>query len=100
MGNGMSLGPLHPAAAAAAQETLHPTTLARERQLELYRFLKLNRMVEDRLTNLYRQGKVVGGLYSSRGQEAVSVGSAFALEPGDVVGPLIRNLGALLVRGV
>jgi TPP-dependent pyruvate/acetoin dehydrogenase alpha subunit len=96
--SGVSLGPLHPEAAARGR--LAPTALPRERQLELYRFLQLNRMLEDRLTILYRQGKVVGGLYSSRGQEAVSVGSAYALEEGDVVGPLIRNLGSLLVRGV
>ena len=56
--------------------------------------------MEDRLTNLYRQGKVVGGLYGSRGQEAISIGTAFALGPDDVVAPLIRNLGAMLVRGV
>jgi TPP-dependent pyruvate/acetoin dehydrogenase alpha subunit len=93
-------GPLHPGGAESAREKLARTTLDRDRQLELYRWLKLNRMVEDRLTNLYRQGKVVGGLYSSRGQEAISVGSAYALEPGDVVGPLIRNLGSMLVRGV
>ncbi len=92
-------GPLHPSTDRAREE-LAPTTLKRERQLELYRFLQLNRRVEDRLTNLYRQGKVVGGLYSSRGQEAVSVGSAFALEADDVLAPLIRNLGSLLVRGV
>lgn len=93
------LGPLHPEDVPAV-ESLAKSTLPRERQLELYRYLKLNRLVEDRLTNLYRQGKVVGGLYSSRGQEAISVGSAYALEPGDVVGPLIRNLGSMLVRGV
>jgi TPP-dependent pyruvate/acetoin dehydrogenase alpha subunit len=93
------LGPLHPET-TEKRETLAKTSLLRERQLELYRFLKLNRMVEDRLTNLYRQGKVVGGLYSSRGQEAISVGTAYALEPQDVVGPLIRNLGSMLVRGV
>ena len=92
-------GPLHPSA-EGRPEKLAATSLSRERQLELYRWLRLNRMVEDRLTNLYRQGKVVGGLYSSRGQEAISVGSAYALEPRDVVAPLIRNLGALLVRGV
>jgi len=92
-------GPLHPSA-EGRPEKLAATSLSRERQLELYRWLRLNRMVEDRLTNLYRQGKVVGGLYSSRGQEAISVGSAYALEPQDVVAPLIRNLGALLVRGV
>jgi len=93
-------GPLHPAGAAPDGERLAESSLPRQRQLELYRWLELNRRVEDRLTNLYRQGKVVGGLYSSRGQEAVSVGTAYALAPGDVVGPLIRNLGALLVRGV
>ncbi|MGE0641045.1 MAG: thiamine pyrophosphate-dependent dehydrogenase E1 component subunit alpha [Thermoanaerobaculia bacterium] len=95
-----SLGPLDPGAAHAPEARLAGTTLPRERQLELYRYLKLNRLVEDRLTNLYRQGKVVGGLYSSRGQEAISVGTAYALEDGDVVGPLIRNLGSMLVRGV
>jgi TPP-dependent pyruvate/acetoin dehydrogenase alpha subunit len=48
---------------------------------------------------LYRQGRIVGGLYRSLGQEATSVGSAFALEKGDVLGPLIRNLGSVLVMG-
>ena len=88
------------AAAAATVSALAPTDLEPARQLELYRFMKLNRMVEERLGNLYRQGKVVGGLYSSRGQEATSVGSAYALAPQDMMGPLIRNLGAMLVRGV
>ena len=92
-------GPLHPAVEEPA-ERLAKTDLSRERQLEIYRYLKLNRMTEDRLSNLYRQGKVVGGLYSSRGQEAVSVGSAYALGPQDVVGPIIRNLGTMFVRGV
>lgn len=71
-----------------------------ERLIELYRYLLLNRLLEERLQKLYRQGKVVGGLYLSTGQEAVSVGTAAALGPGDFIGPMIRNLGALLVRGV
>ena len=95
---GKNWGPLHPE--VKETEKLAKTELPRERQLELYRFMKLNRMTEDRLGNLYRQGKVVGGLYSSRGQEAISVGSGYALEPQDFVGPLIRNLGTMLVRGV
>jgi pyruvate dehydrogenase E1 component alpha subunit/2-oxoisovalerate dehydrogenase E1 component alpha subunit len=94
------LGPLHPQPASAAGDRLARTSLGREQQLELYRYLQLTRMTEARLGNLYRQGKVVGGLYSSRGQEAVSVGSAYALAPQDVIGPIIRNLGAMLVRGV
>lgn len=95
---GKNWGPLHPQ--VEETEKLAKTELPPERQLELYRLMKLTRMVEDRLGNLYRQGKVVGGLYSSRGQEATSVGSAYALEPQDVMGPLIRNLGSMLVRGV
>ena len=73
--------------------------LTREQKLELYRFMRLNRVVEERLVNLYRQGKVVGGLYRSLGQEATSVGTAYALNQGDIVGPLIRNLGVVLVMG-
>jgi pyruvate dehydrogenase E1 component alpha subunit/2-oxoisovalerate dehydrogenase E1 component alpha subunit len=76
------------------------TTLAPHRQKELYRLMLTNRLLEERLVNLYRQGKVVGGLYRSLGQEATSVGAAAALEDGDLMIPLIRNLGATLVRGV
>jgi len=61
--------------------------------------MKLNRMLEERLTNLYRQNKVVGGLYRSLGQEASSVGASYALDRGDIMTPLIRNLGAVFVRG-
>ena len=73
--------------------------LTPEKRIELYRFLRLNRSLEERLVLLYRQGRIVGGLYRSLGQEATSVGSAFALEKGDVLGPLIRNLGSVLVMG-
>ncbi|MDD5542609.1 MAG: thiamine pyrophosphate-dependent dehydrogenase E1 component subunit alpha [Acidobacteriia bacterium] len=61
--------------------------------------MRLNRAVDERLGHLYRQGKVVGGLYSSLGQEAISVGTAYALEKQDILGPMIRNLGSTLVRG-
>ena len=74
--------------------------LSREQLLRIHHLLKLNRMLEDKLTVLYRQGQVVGGLYSSLGQEGISVGTAFALEPTDLLAPMIRNIGSLLVRGV
>jgi TPP-dependent pyruvate/acetoin dehydrogenase alpha subunit len=73
--------------------------LSRDRQLELYYWMRLTRMLEERLVNLYRQTKVVGGLFRSLGQEADAVGSAFALERRDVLSPLIRNLGSMLVKG-
>jgi TPP-dependent pyruvate/acetoin dehydrogenase alpha subunit len=68
--------------------------------LELHRFMRLNRMLEDKLTALYRQGRITGGLYSSLGQEAISVGTAYALAPTDLLAPMIRNIGSMLVRGV
>ncbi len=74
--------------------------LPRERLLEMHRFLRLNRMVEEKLSALYRQGQIVGGLYGSLGQEAISVGTALALRNDDLLAPMIRNIGALLVRGV
>ena len=68
--------------------------LSRDQLLELHRFMRLNRMLEDKLTALYRQGRITGGLYSSLGQEAISVGTAYALEPGDLLAPMIRNIGS------
>ena len=76
------------------------TTLKPEQMLELYRYLKMTRLVEERLVNLYRQTKVVGGVFRSLGQEATAVGSAYALQPRDFVTPLIRDLGAVLVKGI
>ncbi len=74
--------------------------LTRQQYLDLYYFMRLNRAVEDMMVKLFRQNKIVGGLYSSLGQEAVSVGSAYALEQKDWLAPMIRNIGALLVKGV
>ncbi len=90
-GLGLGLPPLAP---------MRNPGLARARLLELHSFMRLNRMLEDKLSALYRQGKIVGGLYSSLGQESISVGSAYALAADDLLAPMIRNIGSLLVRGV
>ena len=75
--------------------------LNKQQQLELLFYIRLTRSLEDRLDNLYKQGKIVGGLFRSLGQEATAVGSAYALDAkqGDIVSPLTRDLGALLVMG-
>jgi pyruvate dehydrogenase E1 component alpha subunit len=63
-------------------------------------FLIGMRTFEERGVALYKQGRTPGSFYDGRGQEAISVGAAFALGPDDVVcSPLIRDLGAHLVRG-
>ena len=74
--------------------------LTRQQHLGLYYYMRLNRAVEDMMVKLFRQNKIVGGLYSSLGQEAISVGTAYALEKKDWLAPMIRNIGALLVKGV
>jgi TPP-dependent pyruvate/acetoin dehydrogenase alpha subunit len=73
--------------------------LSRQQCVEIYRWMVLNRKMEAALENLYKQGKVVGGVYFGLGQEACSCASAYALEPDDWLGPMIRNQGSLLVRG-
>src|SRR5580704_2434267 len=73
--------------------------LDKKQCIEIYRYMLLNRKMETALENLYKQGKVVGGVYFGLGQEACSCASAYALNKDDWMGPMIRNQGALLVRG-
>ena len=73
--------------------------LNKQQTIEIYRYMLLNRKMEIALENLYKQGKVVGGVYFGLGQEACSCASAYALDKDDWFAPMIRNQGALLVRG-
>ena len=93
----MASRPARPARKGAAASL--GEQLSEERKLELYYWMRLTRTLEERLAALYRQTKVVGGLFRSLGQEADAVGSAFALERRDILSPLIRNLGSMLVKG-
>jgi TPP-dependent pyruvate/acetoin dehydrogenase alpha subunit len=73
--------------------------LSKQQVIEVYRWMLLNRRMETALENLYKQGQVVGGVYFGLGQEACSCASAYALHRDEWLGPMIRNQGALLVRG-
>jgi len=73
--------------------------LSKQQVIEIYRWMLLNRKMEHALENLYKQGKVVGGVYFGLGQEACSCASVYALRADEWMGPLIRNQGSLLVRG-
>lgn len=66
----------------------------------MFYYLKLTREVEHRIERvLYRQGKIVGGVYVGRGQEAIAVGSAIQAREGDILFPSHRDLAAFLIRG-
>ncbi len=68
--------------------------------LGLYRDMLRTRALDSRIEALYKQGKLVAGCYSSRGQEGCSVGSTAAMRDDDIVGPMIRNLGSMLRHGL
>lgn len=74
--------------------------LTTSQRLELYYWMQLTRTFDDRMLNHWKQGRGVGGTFAQRGHEAVSVGSAYALGPGDVIAPMHRDLGAYLLRGL
>jgi pyruvate dehydrogenase E1 component alpha subunit/2-oxoisovalerate dehydrogenase E1 component alpha subunit len=88
-------------AAPTTRTTPIPAELTQAQLHELYYWMRLTRSLEEKLVNLYRQTKVIGGLFRSLGQEADAVGSAYALDrsKGDILSPLIRNLGSMLVQG-
>jgi len=73
--------------------------LSKDEVLALYRFMVLERTLDNRMLSLQRQGRI--GFYGpSLGQEAAIVGAAFAMEPRDWIFPQYREPGAALVRGM
>src|SRR6266699_3084053 len=74
--------------------------LSSEQLLEMFYWLKLIRAFDERLSILVRQGKVRSGVYSGIGQEAIIVGTCFALRRDDYICPLHRDLGSFLMKGV
>jgi pyruvate dehydrogenase E1 component alpha subunit len=87
-------------AGSAERAAEAPGQLRREDRVALLRYMLLMRAIEERAMNLYRQGKVPGSFYDGFGQEAVSVGAAYAMAAQDRLCILHRDLGAHLVRGV
>jgi pyruvate dehydrogenase E1 component alpha subunit/2-oxoisovalerate dehydrogenase E1 component alpha subunit len=64
-----------------------------------YRWMLLARLLDDKYASLYRGGKIHGGVFLGRGQEALSVAAGLALKPGDVFAPLIRDAAGRLAFG-
>jgi pyruvate dehydrogenase E1 component alpha subunit len=69
-------------------------------RLTTYYWMQLTRTFDERMLALWKQGRGVGGTFSQRGHEAISVGAASALGNDDVVSPMHRDLGAFLLRGL
>jgi pyruvate dehydrogenase E1 component alpha subunit len=69
-------------------------------QIEMYAWMKLARTFDEQMVAMWKQGRGLGGTFSGRGHEAISVGAGMALAPDDVVAPMHRDLGTYLVRGM
>ena len=74
--------------------------MGRERRIEFYRWMRLTRTFDEVMVAMWKQGRGVGGTFSQRGHEAISIGVGAALGPDDVVAPMHRDLGTYLYRGM
>src|SRR5438105_15586787 len=74
-------------------------SIFREAYVKAYRLMLLARILDDKFASLYRMGKIHGGVFLGRGQEALSVASGLALRRGDVFAPLIRDGAGRLAFG-
>ena len=74
-------------------------SIFRDEYIQACRWMLLARTLDDKLASLYRTGKIHGGVFLGRGQEALSVSIGLALRKGDVFAPLIRDLAGRLAFG-
>src|SRR5687768_6393657 len=72
----------------------------RDVALRMLYFMKLQRAVEERIVNLYRQSRIVGGVYTGLGHEAIGSGTAVHAQERDVVFPSHRDLSVYLMKGM
>ena len=80
----------------------HPVVPSRQKLdyvEKLGRVMLRARLLEEKLGNLYRAGRIVGGVYLGKGQEALSGAGGLALRKGDVFAPLIRDMAGRLGFG-
>src|SRR5437763_17069005 len=86
--------------AITPQEIEQPSARADLARKCLY-YMTMMREIEDRIERkLYRQGKILGGVYVGRGQEAIPVGAGLLATPEDALFPSHRDLALFLSRGV
>jgi pyruvate dehydrogenase E1 component alpha subunit/2-oxoisovalerate dehydrogenase E1 component alpha subunit len=80
-------------------ETVPSVGTQREQYLQAYQWMLRARVLDDKMASLYRAGKMHGGVFLGRGQEAVSVALGCSLRKGDIFAPLIRDLAGRLAFG-
>src|SRR5580658_7838253 len=82
-----------------SRERAETVSSFREQYVRAFRYMLLSRVLDEKMASLYRGGKIHGGVFLGRGQEALSVSVGMALRKGDVFAPLIRDGAGRLVFG-
>lgn len=92
--------PVTAASTLTSPEVASPADL-RDDVLKTLRCMILSRILEEKLGSLYRAGgRIVGGVYLGRGQEAFSAAAGIHLRWGkDIYGPLIRDQAGRIAYG-
>src|SRR6185503_13823317 len=80
-------------------ETEAERSLLRDQSVKAFRWMLLARLLDDKLASLYRGGKIHGGVFLGRGQEALSAAIGQTLRKGDIFAPLIRDAAGRLAFG-
>ena len=75
------------------------SAVSREQYVNAFHWMLLGRTVEEKLASLWRAGKIPGGVYLGKGQEAISAALGITLKAGDIFGPLIRDQAGRLAFG-
>jgi TPP-dependent pyruvate/acetoin dehydrogenase alpha subunit len=96
----VSSSPTDAAPSSLVEPAAEAPEVPSEIRLALFRLVLLQRLVEERIINLYRQGRIPGSVYTGRGQEAVAAAAGLALGPDDVVAPVNREMACHFARGV
>ena len=87
-------------ALAVVSDSLSETSSSfRDEYIKAFRWMLLARILDEKMASLYRAGKIFGGVYLGRGQEALSVSIGQSLRKGDVFAPLIRDAAGRLAFG-
>ncbi len=84
---------------AVSNDPLAGVAVFRDQFIRAYGFMLHARLLDERLASLYRSGKIFGGVFLGRGQEALSAGLGVCLRQGDVFAPLIRDAAGRLAFG-
>ena len=81
------------------QDAVDGISSVRDAYVKAYRLMLVARILDDKFASLYRMGKIHGGVFLGRGQEALSVSVGLALRKGDIFAPLIRDAAGRLAFG-